>query len=426
MQLLTILPAKDQATSLIDDLVYTAIFSQDAQIKKESRTLVREIAKDAGAHSASIHDLYMAIGEGKADGFTVPAINVRFLTYDTACIIFTLMQEKQIGPVIFEIARSEIDYTDQRPDEYAVVVLAAAVKTGYVGPVFIQGDHFQFSKRVYSQEPETEIGKIKALIKEAVDANFLNIDIDASTLVDLEKEDLSAQQEHNFKMTAGLTRYIRELEPDGETISIGGEIGHIGGKNSTVADFEAFMNGYLKEIESSDLKGISKVSVQTGSSHGGTPNADGTVANVNIDFNVLKDISEVARSKYHIGGSVQHGASTLPNELFHNFPQNDTLEIHLATGFQNIVYDTMPTSLRDKMVEWVKQNCQGEWDSELTEIQNIYKTRKKAIGPFKQQAWDLTDEEKAPIREALRNQLSFLFEKLNVINTKDIVTTYVK
>lgn len=227
-------------------------------------------------------------------------------------------------------------------------------------------------------------------------------------------------------MTAGLTRYIRELEPDGETISIGGEIGHIGGKNSTVADFEAFMNGYLKEIESSDLKGISKVSVQTGSSHGGTPNADGTVANVNIDFNVLKDISEVARSKYHIGGSVQHGASTLPNELFHNFPQNDTLEIHLATGFQNIVYDTMPTSLRDKMVEWVKQNCQGEWDSELTEVQNIYKTRKKAIGPFKQAAWDLTDEEKAPIREALRNQLSFLFEKLNVINTKDIVTTYVK
>ena len=175
-------------------------------------------------------------------GITVPAINIRGITYQVARTVFSAAIKNKVGAFIFEIARSEIGYTAQRPDEYAVCLLAAAIREGFKGPVFIQGDHFQVNQKQYSMTPERELLAIKELIREAVGAGFLNIDIDASTVVDIEKPDLAEQQNENCRITAEMTRYIRSIEPEGVTISIGGEIGEVGGRNSTVADLRAFMD----------------------------------------------------------------------------------------------------------------------------------------------------------------------------------------
>lgn len=409
----------------IDSLVYSSIFSPDELVKKSCRQKIKELAQKNGVYSASIHNLYMAFGKKEVSGFTVPAINIRTLTYDTARIVFRIAIEKNIGAFIFEIARSEMKYTQQQPEEYSTAILAAAIKEGYKGPVFIQGDHYQFKASLYQTEPQTEIENIKKLIKDSVNGQFYNIDIDASTLVDLTKTDLTEQQKNNYEMTALMTEYIRSLEPKGVTISIGGEIGHIGGKNSTAADFEAFITGYQQKLQGKKLSGISKVSVQTGTSHGGIPMPDGTIAKVSLDFNVLEAVSKIARDKYQIGGSVQHGASTLPNDLFDKFPKVNTLEIHLATGFQNIVYENIPDALRKEMYDWIKINCSEEQKEGQTEEQFIYKTRKKALGPFKQKLWMLSENEKQPICNKLYEQFSFLMEKLNVVNSKDLVNKYI-
>jgi len=408
----------------IDKLIYTAVFSPDEKTKKQAKTTIRQIAKKRGVYPASIHQLYVAFGQKKITGFTVPAINIRTLTYDMAKLIFQIAKTKKIGAFIFEITRSEIKYTNQQPDEYVTVILAAAVKERYKGPIFIQGDHYQFSAKKFKENPEEEIEKIKQLIKKSIKAGFYNIDIDASTLVELKKPNLDEQQKNNYQITALLTKYIRSIEPKKTTVSIGGEIGHIGGKNSTPEEFEAFITGYKKQI--GKLIGMSKVSVQTGTSHGGIPLPDGTIAKVSIDFNVLKDISHIARNKYQIGGSIQHGASTLPNELFNHFPKNDALEIHLATGFQNIVYDNMPLGLKKEIYQWLKENCQDEWKEGQTEDQFIYKTRKKALGPFKEKLWQLSTKEKKPILTNLKKQFSFLMRKLNVVDTKNVVNKFIK
>ena len=68
---------------LVDDLVWTAVFGKDAELRGTARWIVRSLAAAAGIRPASIHDLYMAMGRGEAGGFTVPAINVRAMTYDT-------------------------------------------------------------------------------------------------------------------------------------------------------------------------------------------------------------------------------------------------------------------------------------------------------------------------------------------------------
>src|SRR3970282_689225 len=255
--------------------------------------------------------------------------------------VFRAALLNQVGAVIFEIARSEIGYTAQRPSEYAHVVIAAAIKEGFTGPLFIQGDHFQASEKKFASNRQAEVSALKELIKEAIEAEFFNIDIDSSTLVDLSKPTVRAQQQDNCQVAAELTAFLRALEPKGVSISVGGEIGEVGKKNSTVEELEAFMEGFREELDKKGKgsQGISKISVQTGTTHGGVPLPDGTIARVKIDFDTLKNLSRIAIDEYGLSGAVQHGASTLPADAFDKFPETGTAEVHLATEFQNMIYE---------------------------------------------------------------------------------------
>lgn len=425
-----VLDEKKLRDELIDDLIYTAVFSPDKATADAACWLIRRSAAALGIFSASIQLLYEAMGRGEVTGFTVPAINLRAITYFSAQAVFRAAIKGQVGPVIFEIARSEIDYTLQRPLEYTCAVTAAAIKTGYRGPIFLQGDHFQINAKKYAADPAKETQAVKNLIWEAIEAGFYNIDIDTSTLVDLDCPTVKEQQEANYSLAAELTTMIRDLEPEGITISIGGEIGEVGGKNSTVEELEAFMEGYLECLrkDNQPLVPISKISVQTGTTHGGVPLADGSVAKVKIDFDVLARLSEVARSRYGLSGAVQHGASTLPDEAFDKFPAVNTAEIHLATGFQNIVYDSpnFPKELKDKIYEHLKTEFKAEWKEKDTEEQFIYKTRKKGFGPFKQETWNMPQPVLEQLGAQLEKQLAFLFDKLKVNCTCELTCKYIQ
>jgi fructose/tagatose bisphosphate aldolase len=415
---------------LIDDLIYTVVFSPDPGTKDAAGFLIRRGAAALGIMSSSIQMLYEAMGRKEAGGFTVPAINLRGITYDAAQAVFRAAMKGKVGPVLFEIARSEIDYTGQRPFEYTCAVTAAAVKSGWRGPVFIQGDHFQINAKKFAADAEKETQGVKNLIWEAIEAGFYNIDIDTSTLVDLSQRTIKDQQRNNFSLAAELTTMIRDLEPQGITISVGGEIGEVGGKNSTVEELQAYMDGYLEELKKRGdaLKGISKISVQTGTTHGGIPLADGTVAKVKIDFDVLQKLSETSRLKYGLAGAVQHGASTLPDEAFDRFPATGTAEIHLATGFQNMILDSsdFPNELRVKIYDYLKSNMKDEWKEKDTEEQFIYKTRKKGFGPFKLELWHLPADVRSLICDTLERQFAFLFEKLKVNGTRDVLDQYIQ
>jgi len=402
----------------IDSLVEEAVFASDNQAKEKSQRTIRELALARGIYPASMQGLYEAAGRGLYSGITVPAINIRGITYHVARSVFRAALKDRVGAFIFEIARSEVGYTGQRPGEYAACVLAAAVKEGFKGPVFIQGDHFQVNAGKYASEPEKELNAIKDLTREAVDAGFFNIDIDASTIVDLGRPTLEEQQEKNCQVTADMTEFIRSIEPEGIPISIGGEIGEVGKKNSTVEDLRAFMSGYLRLL-GPGLKGISKISVQTGTTHGGVVLPDGSIASVKIDFNALEELSRLAREEYGMGGAVQHGASTLPDEAFDRFPQVGALEVHLATGFQNIIYDSpyFPKELLNEISSHLWEKYSSERKQGETEEQFLYKTRKKAFGDFKKEMWSLPEENLVGIMDALEERFSLIFRKLNVVNT---------
>ncbi len=366
----------------IDALVRRAVFGTEDE-KAHARWMIWEMGQKAGVRPASIHDLYLARGRGEVPPFTTPAMNVRILSYDAGRAIFRAAKKLDAGAIICEIARSEIAYTDQRPAEYVAVMTAAALREGFTGPLFIQGDHVQVNAKKYAADAAAELKALKALIEEELHAGFYNIDVDTSTLVDLSKPNLDEQQRTNYERAAELL---------------------------------------------GTAPGISKISVQTGTSHGGVVLPDGTIAKVQLDLEALKALSHDARTKYGLGGAVQHGASTLPSEAFSKFPECEAVEIHLATNFQTIVMDhpALPQDLRREVHEWVKQEAKEEWKKGDTEEQFIYKSRKKAIGPFKRRFWDLPADVRAAIGADLEKTFTFLFEQLRVNGTRAATDRYVK
>lgn len=410
----------DEIGLLVRDMVF-------GQNRLEGHRRIREMAGANGIFPASIQSLYETIGKGLHQGFTVPAMNLRGITYDAGRAAFRTAIKDRVGPFILEIARSEMGYTLQSPAEYAGCVLAAALAEGYRGPVFIQGDHIQIRRKNYAADSKKELEFVRSLIKEAIEAGFYNIDIDASTLVDIEKSNLLEQQETNGLVTAEMTKYIRDIEPQGITVSVGGEIGEIGAGNSTVGDLRAFMEKYRENLVS-HIKGISKISVQTGTTHGGVPLPDGTIAKVNLDFDTLEKLSRLAREEYGLGGAVQHGASTLPDEMFDLFPKRATLEVHLATGFQNIIFDSpnFPKQLRDEIHAGLASKYAGDRSEGETDLQFIYRNRKRAFGDFKQALWNMPQEAMQKIGQELEERFSLLYHKLNVVNTRDIVDKVIK
>ncbi|HEU4649073.1 MAG TPA: class II fructose-bisphosphate aldolase [Gemmatimonadales bacterium] len=416
-------------SAITDQVVWHAVFGTPEQ-REAARWLLWEMGQATGARPASIHDLYMARGRGEAGGYTVPAINVRVMAYDTARAVFRAARAGRVGALILEIARSEIAYTEQRPAEYVAVLLGAALREGYTLPLFIQGDHCQVNAKKYQSDPEGEVGEVKKLIAEEVAAGFYNIDVDTSTLVDLSQPTLAEQQRLNYERAAEIAKFIREREPEGVTVSVGAEIGEVGHKNSTVEELHAFMQGYNAALAGfgGDLAGISKISVQTGTSHGGVVLPDGSIADVKLDIDALAALSRVAREEYGLAGAVQHGASTLPSNAFGNFPRVETAEIHLATNFQNIVFDhpKLPAELRTRVKAWLAENAKSERKAEDSDEQFYYKARKKAIGPFKREFWSLPEDVRTAIAADLEKTFAFLFQQLNVNGTADLVSRTVQ
>jgi fructose/tagatose bisphosphate aldolase len=409
----------------VDHLARASALGAEAE-RAAARWLLWEIGQEMGILPASINDLYLARGRGETPtDFTVPAMNLRALAYDAARAAFRAANAGDVGAVIFEIARSEIGYTDQRPAEYLASILAGAVKEGYQGPVFVQGDHFQVNAKRYRTDPDAELGAVRDLTREAILAGFYNIDIDTSTLVDLDLPTLEEQQRLNGTLCAELTHTVRELEPDGVTVSVGGEIGEVGGKNSTEEELRAFMGEYENAL-GRGVVGLSKISVQTGTSHGGVVLPDGTLAQVKVDFGTLQQLSQVAREAFGMAGAVQHGASTLPESAFGKFAESEACEVHLATNFQNMLFDRLPHDLHQRTVDWLLANKSDQRKEGETEDQFLYKNRKHAIGQFKREMWDLPEDVRQGVRAAWEEQFGFLFERLNVVGTRDLVARHVR
>ena len=278
--------------------------------------------------------------------------------------VFETASAADVGAVILELARSEQTYTFQRPIDYATAVLAGAIAAGWRGPVFIQGDHYQFNAKKYAADPEAMTEEIRRACRLAIDAGYRNIDIDSSTLVDLSKATVDEQQHENYVRAAELTALIRSLET---------RRGHDqrrrrdrrGRQGELERGRARRLPRRLPGASSSGARRAPSASARSASRRG-RPTAASRCPTAPWPRSSWTSTSSAASARsperYGLAGAVQHGASTLPDDLFHRFPAVETAEIHLATGFQNALYEhpAFPAELHREIEAWVFENAQDE------------------------------------------------------------------
>jgi fructose/tagatose bisphosphate aldolase len=408
----------------IEKLVRFAVLAE-GEIAAWAQYLIHACALQLGIIPSSINDLYILRGKGEIPPvFTTPAINLRALAFDASRAVFRSARKVDSGLMIFEIARVELIWGGMTLGEYAACVLAAAIAEGYSGPVFLQGDHFQVSA---SQPLEDEKAVIKNLIRQAIEAGFYNIDIDTSTLVNLSKSSIDDQQEQNARTSAELAVYTRKLQPAGVTISIGGEIGEVGGHISTTDELNSYLTQFnrLFTLDCTGQPGLSKVSIHTGTTHGGIILPDGSISKAKIDFDAIQRISKTGQRDYHIGGIVQHGASTLPYEEFGQLLKAGTLEVHLATSIMTSMLEHLPLHLLDRIHDWLKTNYSQERAKGMTDGQFYHKVEMHALAPFKNDLWNLPEDVKSTIAAAWESQFDQMFSQLGCANTRQLIGSYI-
>lgn len=402
----------------IERLVRQAVFGA-GQARAAARWAIWEAAGSLGIFPDTLAPFLNACSqEVDALPMTVPALNLRALTYDMACAVFAAAHARDAGAVIFELARSEIGYTAQDLEEYVAVVLGAAIRTGHSGPVFFQGDHFQVHLDPYRADPESELAALRELIVAAIRAGFYNIDVGASGLVDYERETLPEQFARNCAVTAGLVAHIRAQQPDGVPIAVGAQVSPPWGRYSQLADVRAFMDGLMAALPAG-LAGPDKISVYAGTRYGGEVQADGSLAEAAVDFGLLRQLAEVLRAEYGLPGIVQYGASTLPTAILHRFGEAQVCEVHLATGFQNTLFEhpAFPAGLRREIYAYLDRTFADRRPEGMTDAQFYYRERKRALGHFKRDLWALDGDIRAHLRMAWEHQIGAVFDQLNIANS---------
>jgi fructose/tagatose bisphosphate aldolase len=414
--------------------------SAPENVQALSAWIIGEAAQQLGAKLASPQEVYVAIAEGKITReMSFPAVNVRGNSLDTARALFKAAIDNKVGALIIEIARSEMGYTAQSPREFAAVIQAAAILEGFKGPLFLQGDHIQLKAKPIRKggaDAKAELDAHSTLIRSLLEYGFGSIDLDMSPFERRTEADLSfaEQQAENAELTASRIADVRGIEGRLQTpwvTLLGGETGEVGKMNTRRGDIKAYAAGITANMQRLGIDpalGIRKIAINDGTAHGGTPLPDGTVADVSIEFPVIRMATDIGRS-FGWAGAVQHGASTLPGNAFSLFPKHGAVEVHLATGFQNIIFDNgvyrvpgMQASVERALID----GFAGEWkvSAGQTFAQFAYKTRKKINGPFKYAMWTMPQKVRAAVAVELYAQFAFLFEQLGVKDTTELVAEH--
>ncbi|MGI8929573.1 MAG: hypothetical protein ACR2H0_08955, partial [Candidatus Limnocylindrales bacterium] len=93
---------------------------------------------------------------------------------------------------------------------------------------------------------------------------------------------------------------------------------------------------------------------------------------------------------------------------------------------QNLLFDhpSFPRDLLDEIYEWCRANLADERKAGEADDVFLYKTRKKALGPFKRQLWELAAKEE--ILASQQEKLTYLFGQLRVGGSREMVDRYIQ
>jgi hypothetical protein len=89
-------------------------------------------------------------------------------------------------------------------------------------------------------------------------------------------------------------------------------------------------------------------------------------------------------------------------------------------------HPAFPSDLKESIRKFCFDELLGERSANDTDEQFVYKARKRAWGPLKQDVWNLDADAKARIYASLEEKFEFLYDQLGVTNTRHLVDEHIQ
>jgi hypothetical protein len=88
-----------------------------------------------------------------------------------------------------------------------------------------------------------------------------------------------------------------------------------------------------------------------------------------------------------------------------------------------LIYENsaFPPDLKNEIYKYLRKTCADDKKLGDTDEQFIYKVRQKAFGPFKRKLWEMGADVRSRIGDDLERKFTFLFERLNVQRTAELI-----
>ena len=258
--------------------------------------------------------------------------------------------------------------------------------------------------------------EIRKACRDAIAAGYRNIDIDSSTLVDLSLPNVDEQQQVNYTRAAELTALIRELEPAGVTISVGGEIGEVGKANSTPEELRAYLDGFRRALDGFRPGAHRREQGERRDGHHArrraAPRRRGGRGEARLrDDPRPRRGGSVVRARRRRPARREHAARTRCSTASRRSrPPRSTSRRASRTPSTSIRRSRR--TLHREIESWCFANAADERKDGQTDQQFVYTTRKKAIGPFKRQLWDLPTKDAILASQA--EKIGYLYDQLRV------------
>jgi fructose/tagatose bisphosphate aldolase len=310
------------------------------------------------------------------------------------------------APVIYEIAKSELGYTEFTPESFAKFIIEENERLGNSDvPFAIHGDHITVAK------PE-EVEPVRKLMAQELEAGFTSFAIDASHM----------ENEKNLEATSSLAKPIVEV---GLNLEV--ELGEIGAKSGSTEGFtqpeEA--SWFIGEL---DKRGIHPdlLAINNGSIHGTYFGA----TQEGIQLELTRAIWE-AIQPWSVD-IAQHGITGTSLDKISSFIQYGIRKGNVGTFWQNIAFGLAMNQngncLTTASKEYVKRSYRGIpdelWDQIATwavQTGNGGGNIKKANLPFAPLFNALPIEYKKRISEQSYEEAVRLFEATHSIGLAESV-----
>jgi hypothetical protein len=385
----------------IDALVYNAMFQPSERVRYFLSWLIRQVAAGNAIYPASLQGLYTAAARGQTPTLTLPAISLRVMTYAGGRAAFRAARETGAGALAFNLDAAA--KPAQSPLDYATCLLAAALREGYEGPLFLQANFLH--ERPMADEPahSDELERLKELVEEALNEAFFNLELDATRMENLTLPDLSAQEQACYADCAELASFVRQTEPGGVGSAIGIQFNSRGDPEHRVQRLRAFMTGFETEFTSraGHVPGISKFNL----------NIRGKV-----DLDIAADFAEVARREYWLPTSVSMDSAAMPDDVIEAVADLPFVGAHLGSRLEDRILDHLafPGQLRQAMQHWI-DTTYGEAHQPGEGDEDFYRAmRPLAYEQFKREMWDLPRQTQEAIMADLQTGLVEDIKRLKV------------